>query len=126
MRILIADDDKDQLELRSLLFSRSGYQTIAVNTARAALREAKAQRPECALVDLKFPTEAAGLRLIRALKELDAGMRVFVLTGGDPQRINALPEKTLVEEVFVKGSSTASLMQKLGELLGGRRTGVHK
>jgi DNA-binding response OmpR family regulator len=119
MRILIADDDKDQLELRSLLFSKSGYQTIAVTTARAALREAKAQRPECALVDLKFPTEVVGLRLIRALKELDAAMRVFVLTGGDPQRINTLPEKKLVEQVFVKGSSTACLMQKLGELLGG-------
>jgi DNA-binding response OmpR family regulator len=95
MRILIADDDKDQLALRSLLLSNRGYDTIAVTTCAAALREAKAQRPDCALVDLKFPTEALGLSLIRALKELDAAMRVFVLTGADPRRIDALPEKKL-------------------------------
>jgi len=118
MRILIADDDKDQLALRSLLLSRSGYETIAVTTSAAALHEARAQRPDCALVDLRLPTEAIGLSLIRALKKLDGAMRVFVLTGGDPQRINALPEKKLVEEVFVKGASTAYLMKKLGELAG--------
>ena len=118
MRILIADDDKDQLAMRSLLLSRSGYETIAATTSAAALREAKAQRPECALVDLKLPTEAIGLSLIRELKRLDGAMRVFVLTGGDPQRINALPERKLVEEVFVKGASTAYLIKKLGELAG--------
>ena len=116
MRILIADDDQDQLELRSLLFSESGYETIAVTTSAAALREAKAQRPQCAVVDLKLPTEELGLGLIRALKELDAAMHVFVLTGSDPRRMNAMPEKKLVEEVIVKGSSTAYLMKKLGEL----------
>jgi hypothetical protein len=35
------------------------------------------------------------------------------LTGADPRRIDALPEKKLVEEVFVKGSSMAYLMKKL-------------
>jgi uncharacterized protein len=118
MRILIAEDDKDQLALRSRLLSSSGYETIAVSTSAAALHEAAAQRPECALVDLKLPTEALGLSLIRSLKKLDGAMRIFVLTGGDPQRINALPEKNLVEEVFVKGTSTASLMKRLGELAG--------
>jgi uncharacterized protein (TIGR00251 family) len=118
MRVLLADDDKDQLELRSLLLVEGGYETIAVTTMAAALHEAKAQRPQCAVLDLKLPTEAMGLSLIRALKEFDAAMTVFVLTGGDPRRINHLPEKKLVEEVIMKGSSTAYLMKKLGELAG--------
>jgi len=118
MRILLADDDHDQLELRSLLLTRSGYETIPVTTTAAALLAAEEQWPECAVLDLKLPTEAMGLSLIRALKSLDAAMRIFVLTGSDPKRINALPEKKLVEEVIVKGSSTAYLMKKLGELAG--------
>jgi len=118
MRILLADDDKDQLELRSLLLTQSGYETIAVTTTAAALLAAEKQRPHCAVVDLKLPTEAMGLGLIRALKALDAAMCIFVLTGSDPRRIDALPEKNLVEEVIVKGSSTAYLMKKLGELAG--------
>jgi CheY-like chemotaxis protein len=116
MVILLADDDEDQLELRSLLLARSGYKTIAVTTAMAALQEAEAKRPECAVVDLRLPTEAMGLSLIRALKEIDATMYIFVLTGGDPRRINELPEKKLVEEVIAKGSSTAYLVKKLDEL----------
>jgi CheY-like chemotaxis protein len=121
MRILIAEDDEDQLEVRSMLLSHNGYETIAVTTPAAALQEARAQRPECALVDLKLPTEAMGLSLIRSLKELDAAMRVFVLTGSDPKRLNALPEKKLVEEVFLKGGSTAYLVKRLGELAGATR-----
>ena len=54
--------------------------------------------------------------LIRALNELDAAIRLFVLTGGDPKRINGLPERTLVEEVIAKGSSIGYLVKKLGEL----------
>jgi uncharacterized protein (TIGR00251 family) len=118
MKILLADDDKDQLDLRSLLLTQGGHQTIAVTTADAALQEAKAQRPHCAVIDLRIPTEAIGLALIRALKAFDAAIRVFVLTGSDPKRINGLPERNLVEEVILKGSSIAYLMKKLGELAG--------
>lgn len=117
MKILLADDDRDQLDLRSLLIEKKGFETIAVTTADAALQEAKAQRPQCAVIDLKIPTEAAGLALIRALKEIDAAIRVFVLTGSDAKRIHTLPEMTLVEEVILKGSPIAYLLKKLGELV---------
>jgi DNA-binding response OmpR family regulator len=113
MRILLADDDKDQLELRSLLLAEDGHETFEATTAAAALTAARKQKPECAVIDLRIPTEAMGLGLIRDLKELDAAMRVFVLTGADPRRFNGLPEKKLVEEVIVKGSSTAYLMKRL-------------
>jgi uncharacterized protein (TIGR00251 family) len=116
MKILLADDDQDQLELRSLLLAKKGFEPIAVTTAAAALREAKEQHPRCAVIDLKIPSEAHGLELIRNLKAFDAGIRVFVLTGGDASRINRLPEITLVEEVIVKGSSIANLLKKLRDL----------
>lgn len=116
MRVLLADDDEDQLDLRRLLLEKKGFETIAVTTAAAALQEARAQKPHCAVIDLKIPTEAAGLGLIRDLKGLDGGMRVFVLTGCDTKRIHALPEMKLVDEVIMKGSSTAYLFKKLREL----------
>ena len=118
MKILLADDDKDQLELRRLMLVKKGFQPIAVANVAAALKEAKAQSPHCAVVDLKMPTEAIGLALIRALKENDATLRIFVLTGGDPKRIDKLPERTLVEAVLIKGSA-AELLKKLGELSNG-------
>ena len=115
MKILLADDDQDQLELRSLLFSQNGFETIAVTTVAAALHEAKEHRPQCAVIDLKIPAESDGLDLIRGLKAFDVGIRVFVLTGGNAKRINGLPEMTLVEEVMLKGTPIATLLKKLRE-----------
>ena len=40
MKILLADDDIDQLELRRLLLAEEGFEIIAVTTAAAALQEA--------------------------------------------------------------------------------------
>ena len=47
---------------------------------------------------------------------MDTAIHILVLTGGDAKRINALPERELVDEVIVKGSSTASLVRKVKEL----------
>ena len=116
MKILLADDDRDQLDLRSLLLAKQGHQTIAVTTAADALEKAKLERPDCAVVDLNIPTEAIGLALIRDLKQFDPAIRIFVLTGGNPKRLNTLAERSLVEEIIIKGSSTAYLVKKLADL----------
>jgi DNA-binding response OmpR family regulator len=111
MKVLVAEDDRDQLELRSLLLSRSGFEPIPALDSAAALRAAAAQKPDCAVVDLRFPAVEHGLGLIRELKRLDAAMRIIVLTGLDAARLERLPENALVDEVIVKGSSSARLIE---------------
>jgi uncharacterized protein (TIGR00251 family) len=124
MKVLLADDDADQLELRCSLLQRSGFETIAATSEAQALRDATAEEPECAVVDLRFPTEEAGLRLIRALKHLNAAIHVFVLTGYDAARLDRFPEKSLVSGVITKGSgSSASLIQLLNAVI---RSGEEK
>jgi two-component system, OmpR family, response regulator len=116
MKILLAEDDPDQLELRSLLLSESGFETIRASNAVAALAAAAAEKPECAVVDLRFPAEENGLGLIRALKELNAAMRIIVLTGADAKRIERLPESVLMDNVIVKGSSAGRLVETIRAL----------
>jgi uncharacterized protein (TIGR00251 family) len=118
MKVLIAEDDVDQLELRSLVLSRSGFETIEASDGPAAVQAAKMGKPECAVIDLRLPTEELGLWLVRALKELNEAIRVFVLTGADPARLNSLPEKRLIEEVIQKGSPINYLLEKLRALPG--------
>ena len=86
MKILVAEDDSDQLELRSLLLSQSGFETIPARDSASALQAAATHKPDCAVVDLRFPAEEHGLGLIRELKRLHASMRIIVLTG-----MNAAP-----------------------------------
>ena len=113
MKVLLADDDPDQLELRCLLLQRGGFQTVSATTAPEALRVAASESPECAVIDLRFPTEEAGLALIRGLKDLSAAIQIFVLTGFDPKRLDRFPEKRLVSGILSKGSGSSAALIKL-------------
>jgi DNA-binding response OmpR family regulator len=112
MTVLIADDDRDQLAIRSTLLRRNGFQTIEALSVSAALEMAEAENPSCALVDLCLPTEQDGLYLIREMKHRYPAMPVFVLTGR-PVDCRNIPELQLVEGVFVKGSAIREVISRL-------------
>lgn len=115
MKVLIADDDRDQLALRCMLLSRSGFETIAADDAADAVALAAAHKPQCAVVDLRMPTEQLGLRLVRELKKLDPRIHVLVLTGAAAETLAKAPEHALIDSIVTKGSSSAVLVRKLNE-----------
>jgi CheY-like chemotaxis protein len=121
MKILVADDDLDQLALRCLLLERSGFQTVKASDARSALALAEAEKPECAVVDLNFPNEESGFRLLRELKSLDSAIRLVLLTGSRAAVVSRHLEAQLIEQIVEKGLGTANLVRKLKEL---ERAGV--
>jgi uncharacterized protein YggU (UPF0235/DUF167 family) len=116
MKLLLADDDADQTALRSMNLARSGHDVRTAGDVDSALRVAAETLPDAAVVDLKLPTEDAGLRLIRGLKALDATIRIIVLTGADPKRMESFPERLLVEAVFTKGCASKQLAQHLKDM----------
>jgi uncharacterized protein (TIGR00251 family) len=118
MKLLLADDDADQLELRSLTLSKAGYEIWAAGDVPTALRLASEQSPEAAVVDLRLPTQDLGLQLIRGLKQLNSRLRVIVLTGIDPKQFEKLPEHALVEAVFTKGGASRLLLEYLRDSSG--------
>ncbi|HEY1950227.1 MAG TPA: DUF167 family protein [Bryobacteraceae bacterium] len=118
MKVLLADDDRDQLHLRAMVLAKSGFEIIEASDSASAIKAAKEHKPQCAVVDLRFPTQVHGLALIRALKALDAAMCVIVLTGADPGNLDHMPEKSLIDEVIVKGSASAQLVTKLRQFAG--------
>jgi two-component system, OmpR family, KDP operon response regulator KdpE len=116
MKILLADDDSEQLLMRSMLLSQSGFDTVQAHDCESAIRMARTERPACAVVDLRFPTEELGLRTVRELKALDPAIHVLLLTGGHSDRLARMPEAALVDEILVKGNSWTQLMQSLQSL----------
>jgi DNA-binding NtrC family response regulator len=113
MKILVVDDDFDQLTIRCMLLCHHGFETIPAREGASAMRLAAAQKPSCAVVDLRIPTQEIGLDLIRKLKSINPQMLVFVLTGGTATQLEDRPELSLIEEVFVKGTSSKALIQAL-------------
>ena len=112
MTVLLADDDEDQLAIRSTLLRHSGFQTIAASNVSAALQMAEEEKPSCALIDLRLPTEQDGFYLIREMKRRHPAMPVFVLTGRavDGRKV---PELESVDGVFVKGSAIREVISRL-------------
>jgi DNA-binding response OmpR family regulator len=116
MKVLLADDDSDQLLMRSMLLSQNGFDPVEAHDCESAIQMAKAEHPACAVVDLRFPTEELGLRTVRELKALNPAIHVLLLTGGYSDKLAHMPEAALVDKILVKGNCWTELMQRLKAL----------
>lgn len=113
MKVLLADDDRDQLSVRSMLLACNGFEPLSASDSASAVALAVAHKPRCAVVDLRLPTAECGLQLVHDLKALDPAMHVFVLTGGAARALAQAPERPLIDAVLTKGGASALLLEKL-------------
>lgn len=116
MKILLVDDDGDQLEVRSLLLHHYGFESVCAAEPLSALQLAREQQPAIAVIDLRLPRERDGLALLSELKQQFPGMGVIVLTGSDPGRLSRLPEMESVSRLIAKGAGPRTLLSALTEL----------
>jgi two-component system response regulator RegA len=77
--LVVEDDDAFRRILVSSLEAR-GYEAKGVADADAAIRAARDDSPEMAVIDLRLGDES-GLDVVRALKAIDASTSIIVLTG---------------------------------------------
>ena len=78
--LLLVEDDAAMAEALSRALERRGYAVRTCGTAQQALACIAERPPRFAVVDLRLP-DGSGLALVRALKSVDAGAAVVVLTG---------------------------------------------
>ncbi len=79
-RLLVVDDDETFGRVLGRALERRGFAVEIAAGFNEALVHATVAPPRYAVVDLNLP-DASGLALIPALRELDAGVRIVVLTG---------------------------------------------
>lgn len=65
--ILLVDDDKDQLELFKILFSKKNYSVLTAETAEDAEEMLQTLHVDLVVTDVNMPSRS-GLELIRALR----------------------------------------------------------
>jgi len=78
--VLVVDDDQRFCAALALALRRRGARTVIAHDYDDALAEARAWKPDRAVVDLRMPGPS-GLELVKALLEFDADLRIVVLTG---------------------------------------------
>jgi len=124
-KILIIDDEPDQVFAVEGPLRSSGYQTISASTGREGLRLAKETHPDLIVLDLNLP-ELPGLEVCRAIREdRDPTFNrtefsytpIVMLTGnvGDVDRVigNVLG----ADDYFTKPFKTEAFMSKIRQLL---------
>jgi DNA-binding response OmpR family regulator len=65
--LLVADDDEDILALVQFRLSRSGYEVVVARDGEEALRLAREQLPDLAVLDWMMP-KVSGLDVLRAIR----------------------------------------------------------
>jgi CheY-like chemotaxis protein len=119
-RILVADDDAAQLELRRLILEAGGHQVSLAIRPGDVLRQLASA--DLVIMDLRFPNaqgdddSAEGLTLIRAIRDSGYGGPVMVLSGW-PQELEGQPEEHLVSRVMLKPVGMQGLLQAIAELV---------
>jgi CheY-like chemotaxis protein len=122
-RILVADDDPEQLRLRKLLLETEGHAVSVALCASETIRELERAGADLIIMDLRFPNAAGvpdsreGLALIRHIREAGWRAPVIVLSGW-PDDLHGQPEEAMVSRLMAKPVGMAALREAIEELVG--------
>ncbi len=79
--VLVADDDRDVLNLVRFRLEREGVRVVTASDGEAALQLARDERPDVCVLDVMMP-KLNGFEVLKELRddEATAGIRVILLT----------------------------------------------
>ncbi|HVW19272.1 MAG TPA: response regulator, partial [Solirubrobacteraceae bacterium] len=88
--VLVADDDRDILELLGTRLARAGYEVVTAADGFEALDAVRLRPPDLAIVDVTMP-RMDGHQLVRELRArpATAALPILVLTAAVDERVAA-------------------------------------
>ena len=118
--VLIVDDDRAILESSQAIVESAGYAVQTAETARDAIRKAKSDWFDIALLDIKLP-DMEGTELLKQLQEIKPRM-IKIMVTGSASLDNAIQSVNLGANAYiVKPFNPADLLQVIDEKLKERR-----
>ncbi|MGA2130882.1 MAG: response regulator [Bryobacteraceae bacterium] len=111
-RLLVADDDVQQLGIRKLLLEAAGHEVTVAEDAPAARRLLAELRPDVLVMDLCLPKLKDGLSLIRLVDEEHLPAKIIVLSGWTEELCDR-PEEKLVACVLGKPIRNELLLEAI-------------
>ncbi|HST69520.1 MAG TPA: response regulator [Solirubrobacterales bacterium] len=76
--ILVADDDRDILELVAFRLERAGYEVLTAGDGEQALATAREHRPALAVLDVMMP-KLTGYDVVKAMRAEEGTSRIPVI-----------------------------------------------
>lgn len=115
-RILLVDDDMDELELLGQLLRNAGHEVDMASDAEKALQMLEAFQPHVAIIDIGLP-DLDGYELARRMRER-APCRLFALSGYGANTAPADNVVTSFDRHFVKPVALPLLLAAIRDMPG--------
>ena len=115
-RVLLADDDVQQLGIRKLLLEAAGHEVAIAEDAPEARRLLEELRPDVLVMDLHLPKLRDGLSLIHCAGQQDQPAKMIVLSGWTEEFCD-LPEEKLVSCVLGKPIRNDNLLEAIKQAM---------
>ncbi|MEO8026460.1 MAG: response regulator [Bryobacteraceae bacterium] len=112
-RVLLIDDDADQLDLRKLILEHHGHTILSAATPAVAESLFREDPPDAVVMDLRLPEAADGLRLIRQFRGSPAFRGRLFVPSGFPTDLAGTAEEALVDAVLAKPFRSENLVALL-------------
>jgi DNA-binding response OmpR family regulator len=123
-KILIVDDEKDILELVSLILSGEGLQVFQAQDGLSALEIARKEKPDLVLLDIMMP-EIDGWEVLKILKieEETKDIPVAMLTCKTETRDKVLGIQEGAVDYITKPFAPEDLLVRVQDILAKQREG---
>jgi len=123
-RVLVIEDNEDNMKLITFILEKQGYGTIRAQTGREGIRLAISEHPDFILLDIQLP-DMDGLEVLKAIRSADAcsGIPTIAITSfamsGDRERFLAAGGNGYIEKPIDPETIITKIRQAIEETGGG-------
>lgn len=118
-RVLLVDDDREILDMTSLLLQGSGYSVVTAGSGDEALFRVAEEFPDLILLDINMPG-MGGWEVLRVLKEDENTASIpvvmFSVNFEVREKLRALQQGA--RDYITKPFDTGGLLRRVGDILG--------
>ncbi|MFI5295788.1 MAG: response regulator [Thermodesulfovibrionales bacterium] len=107
MKILVVDDDENNLLLTKLELSDELWQVITASNGQEAMELFESENPDMVIVDVKMPG-IDGLTLLKKMKDIRPEIPIAIFTGYDEAALTVPDE---ADAIMIKSSSYKKLKE---------------
>lgn len=115
-KVLLVDDAAFMRMRCARLLQEEGHDVIEASNGREAVEAYQANRPDAVLMDITMP-EMDGLEALRAIREVDPGARVAMLTAMGQQQIVIEAIKSGAKDFVVKPFERERVLAAVAKLV---------
>lgn len=120
-KVLVVEDNENNLYLITFILEKAGYQVVAAKTGEAGVEMALAERPDLILMDIQLPG-IDGLETTRRIRasKVDGDVPIIALTSyalvGDREQVMSAGCTGYIE----KPINPETIMAEIGKYLAGK------